>query len=316
MLRYALTAMDKKSAPGSKPTIFVTKIDMKLANKIQRDLEYQGFTMSKPQYTLFSGKKKGLSCTLYESGKLMVQGKETPSFMEFYLEPEILGTFDYSYADLKIDKTGRVGIDEAGKGDFFGPLCVAGVYAKGDTITKLKEVGVKDSKNMNDKSIHKVAKEIRKLCKVSVVKFNPKKYNELYMKFRNLNHLLAWGHSTAIENLVRDTGCRNVIVDQFAAEHVVENALKKKNLDVDLTQRHRAEEDIVVAAASIIARQEFVLGIEKLSEQWDILLPKGASKQVIAAGVQFLRRHGKEKLSEVGKTHFKTYEDVLGKTYE
>ncbi len=308
--------MNGKSASGSKPTTFVTKIDASLAVKLRRDLESQGFTISKPQYTVFSAKKKGLCCTLYESGKLMVQGKETPNFMEFYLEPEILGTFNYSYTDLNIDKTGRIGIDEAGKGDFFGPLCVAGVYAEGEVIAKLKEAGVKDSKNMTDKSILKLAKEIRKLCKVTVVKFNPLKYNELYDKFRNLNHLLAWGHSTAIENLVRETGCRKVIVDQFAAEHVVESALKKKNLDVDLTQRHRAEEDIVVAAASIIARQEFVMGIDKLSEQWDVNLPKGASKQVIDAGVKFLRRHGKENLNKVGKSHFKTFQDVLGKAYE
>ena len=131
-----------------------------------------------------------------------------------------------------------------------------------------------------------------------------------------MNHLLAWGHSTAIENLVSKTGCRNVIIDQFAAEKVVISALQKKKLEVDLTQRHRGEEDIVVAAASIIAREEFVNALDKLSKKWEMTLPKGASRQVIQAGVKFLQRYGKEKLSEVSKSHFKTYQDVLEEAHE
>lgn len=292
-------------------TMFVTKLNLELASKLLNDLKSQGFEISKPQYTIFSAKKKGLNCTLYESGKLMVQGKETPQFMEFYLEPEILGTFDYSYADLQLDTSGRIGIDEAGKGDFFGPLCIAGVYAEGDAISELKSAGVRDSKNMTEKNIFKLAKEIRKRCEVTVVRMNPLKYNELYGKFKNLNHLLAWGHATAIENLVSKTGCKNVIIDQFAAEQVVIGALKKKKLEVNLTQRHRGEEDLVVAAASILAREAFVTELDKLSKQWEMTLPKGASRQVVKAGVDFLRRFGKEKLSGVAKSHFKTYQDVI-----
>ncbi|CCB91187.1 Ribonuclease HIII [Waddlia chondrophila 2032/99] len=291
--------------------MFVTKLNLELASKLLNDLKSQGFEISKPQYTIFSAKKKGLNCTLYESGKLMVQGKETPQFMEFYLEPEILGTFDYSYADLQLDTSGRIGIDEAGKGDFFGPLCIAGVYAEGDAISELKSAGVRDSKNMTEKNIFKLAKEIRKRCEVTVVRMNPLKYNELYGKFKNLNHLLAWGHATAIENLVSKTGCKNVIIDQFAAEQVVIGALKKKKLEVNLTQRHRGEEDLVVAAASILAREAFVTELDKLSKQWEMTLPKGASRQVVKAGVDFLRRFGKEKLSGVAKSHFKTYQDVI-----
>lgn len=303
--------MNEKYTPASKPKTFVTKVNVNLASKLINDLKAQGFEISKPQYTVFSAKKKGLSCTLYESGKLMVQGKETPQFMEFYLEPEILGTFEYSYADMKLDKSGRIGIDEAGKGDFFGPLCVAGVYAEGDTISELKAAGVKDSKNMTEKSILKLAKEIRKRCDVTIIRMNPLKYNELYGKFKNLNRLLAWGHSTAIENLVAKTGCKNVIIDQFAAENVVIDALKRKKLEVNLTQRHRGEEDLVVAAASIIAREAFVTELDKLGRQWELTLPKGASRMVVQAGVNFLRRYGKEKLSEVAKSHFKTFQDVI-----
>lgn len=308
--------MNNNQPPHSKPTTFVTKIDLCLAAKLLDDLKDQGFEITKPQYTVFSAKKKGLNCTLYESGKLMVQGRETPQFMEFYLEPQIIGNFEYSYAETLLDTTARIGIDEAGKGDFFGPLCVAGVHAKEEAIAELKKIGVKDSKSMADKTILKLAKEIRKLCKVSVVRISPLKYNLLYAKFRNLNHLLAWGHSAAIEALFNETQCKNVIIDQFASEHVVISAIKKKKLEINLTQRHKGEEDIVVAAASIIARQEFITNLEKLEEKWGTALPKGASQKVIEAGKKFLRKYGKDKLHEVGKCHFKTYQDILEEAHE
>ncbi len=126
---------------NKKPTIFVTKVDLGIADKLVNDLKGKGFELSKPQYTVFSAKKKGLSCTLYQSGKLMVQGKDTPEFMEFYLEPEILQSFDYSYKEAAdVDMTPRIGIDESGKGDIFGALCVAGVYADKAGIEALQKI--------------------------------------------------------------------------------------------------------------------------------------------------------------------------------
>src|ERR1700733_10351103 len=145
--------MEEKSFSENKPTTFVTKVDISIAETMIADLQAQDFSITKPQYTLFSAKKKGLSCTLYQSGKLMVQGKGTPEFLEFYLEPQILGSFGYTYAELEIDKTARIGIDEAGKGDFFGPLCIAGVFAEGEDILRLKGLGVRDSKSISDPNI-------------------------------------------------------------------------------------------------------------------------------------------------------------------
>src|SRR5207249_4523347 len=110
-----------------------------------KDLTEQGFEFSSPPYTHFSAKKMGISCTLYTSLKLTVQGKEMRPFIEFYLEPEILKKFDFTYQGSAVehDKTGRIGVDEAGKGDFFGPLCVAAVFATGDMVQKLAQIGVK-----------------------------------------------------------------------------------------------------------------------------------------------------------------------------
>jgi ribonuclease HIII len=299
------------SSNTDKPNYFVTNIDLKLADKLKKDLESQGFEFSTPAYTLFSAKKKGVSCTLYQSGKLMVQGKEMSEFMEFYLEPQILGSFNYSYQEVGLDLTARIGIDESGKGDFFGPLCVAGVQAEGDGIANLKKIGVKDSKTLTEASIIKIGKKIKQEFPHHIVKINPSKYNELYAQFKNLNHLLGWGHATAIEQLVAQTHCQNVIIDQFADESIVLRALQRKSIKLNLTQRHRGEEDLVVAAASILARMTFVESLQQLSEKFKIELPKGASALTIQAGKKLVREYGSEVLEQTGKLHFKTLDAIL-----
>lgn len=292
---------------------FVTKIDLQLAEKLLNDLKSKEFEISHPPYTRFSGKKKGLICTLYESGKLVIQGKESSEFIEFYLEPEILKSFSYSHPMALVDKTPHIGIDESGKGDFFGPLCVAGVYVTEEQFSLLQSIGVKDSKTLSDSKIKKLAAEIKKICAYHIVKVNPQKYNEIYESFKNLNRLLAWGHATAIEQLVEQTGCQEVIIDQFADEWVVESALKRKKLQVKLSQRHRAEEDLAVAAASILARDTFVTALERLSEELGIVIPKGASAATQKAGLSILKKWGKEKLLEICKKHFKTLDAILMK---
>lgn len=286
---------------------FVKKIDVALADKLRADLIDQGFEISTPPHTIFSGKTRGVSCTLYTSGKLLVQGKDMQDFIAFYLEPEILKDLSFSYPNTVVDATPRIGIDEAGKGDYFGPLCIAGVYASEEGMKKLSDLKVRDSKRMGDPAIAAMAAEIKSYLPHAIVKLFPHKYNELYGKFKNLNRLLAWGHATAIEELVQNTGCRKVIIDQFASEEVVERALKTP---VDLTQRHYGEEDPVVAAASILARAAFVEGLEALARMVELKLPKGANSQVIDAAKQVLAKHGKEMLAKVAKLHFKTTQQI------
>jgi ribonuclease HIII len=290
---------------------FVKVIDLKLADKLKEDLLGQGFELTTPPHTLFSAKKKGVSCTLYTSGKLMVQGKDKADFITFYLEPEILHDVSFSYPETQVDMTEHIGIDEAGKGDFFGPLCVAGVCAGGETLKKLLELGVRDSKKLSDSTILKLATRIKSTAPHHIVRISPKKYNELYESFQHLNKLLAWGHSAAIEELVKNTHCKKVVIDQFASEYVVENALKKKHLEVELTQRHRGEEDPVVAAASILARAAFLEGMDKLSQMAGMELPKGASQLVIDAGKRLVAKHGQAALANYAKLHFKTLDKVL-----
>lgn len=298
------------------PKSFVTKLDLKWASPLLQELKQRECEITTPPYTRFSAKKKGLTCTLYESGKLVVQGKDCAEFIEFYLEPEILKSFTFSHPLAQVDLNPHIGIDESGKGDFFGPLCVAGVYVEKDQFTTLQAIGVKDSKSLTDTSIRKIALEIKKVCLYHIVRINPLKYNQIYEDFKNLNRLLAWGHATTIEQLVEQSGCKDVMIDQFADEWVVEQALKRKKLVVKLTQRHRAEEDLAVAAASILARHAFLEGLERLSEEVGILLPKGASQAVQKAGQAILRKWGVERLKEVCKKHFKTLDAILEKERE
>src|SRR3984957_4852380 len=271
---------------SEKSSCFVAVIDLELTDKLRNDLIEQGFKITTPAYTVFSAQKKGVSCTLYTSGKLTVQGKEMDELISFYLQPQILQSVAYSYPETQVNLAPHIGIDESGKGDFFGPLCIAGVQADEAKIKELLAMGVRDSKRISDSVVRKLSGKIKVLCPHAIVFISPKKYNELYASFHNLNRLLGWGHATAILELVNKTGCTDVIIDQFASEHIVLNALKQKKIHVALVQRHRAEADPVVAAASILARAAFLEGLEQLSKQYGIEIPKGASSQVVRVGKQ------------------------------
>ena len=296
---------------SEKSSCFVATISLELADKLRNDLIEKGFKITTPAYTVFSAQKKGISCTLYASGKLTVQGKDMEEFITFYLEPEIIQTVAFSYPETTVNLTPHIGIDESGKGDFFGPLCIAGVQADEGQIKQLLSLGVRDSKSIADQTSRKLSAKIKAICPHAIVFISPKKYNELYGNFRNLNKLLAWGHATAIAELVAKTGCIEVIIDQFASEHVVISALKQKKIEVSLTQRHRAEADPVVAAASILARVAFLEGLEHLGKQYEMELPKGASSQVIKTGKALVKKFGPEVLEQTAKLHFKTKEEIL-----
>ena len=204
-----------------------------------------------------------------------------------------------------------IGSDEAGKGDYFGPLVIASVLVDNTIVKSLEELGVKDSKRLSDNSVKELANKIKKMCLCSVVTIGPTKYNELYNKIRNLNRLLAWGHSRAIENILDREECDYALADQFGDEKFIIAALMEKGKGIRVKQEIRAESDIGVAAASILARAEFVHRLATLSVKYGMDFPKGASPAVIETGKEFVRRYGKERLKEVAKIHFKTTKSVL-----
>ena len=204
-----------------------------------------------------------------------------------------------------------IGSDESGKGDYFGPLVVAGVLVDNEISELLKNLGVKDSKKLSDNSISKLAREISKLCHHSIVTIGPERYNELYNEIRNLNCLLAWGHSRAIENILKTEQCDYALADKFGDEKFIINALMQKGKTIELKQKTGAESDVGVAAASILARAEFLHRLTMLSAKYGMDFPKGASPAVIRAGREFVKRYGKERLKEVAKIHFRTTKSVL-----
>jgi len=212
--------------------------------------------------------------------------------------------------------SGQIGIDESGKGDYFGPLVIAGVYVARAQEEQLRAAGVRDSKTLSDKKAGELAAQIRRLCPHSVVAIGPERYNSLHDSLKNLNRLLAWGHARAIENLLEKVPCNRVVADQFGDERFLKSALMAKGRTVTLIQKPRAEEEVAVAAASIIARAEFLRRLQELSTRSGVSLPKGASDAVITAGKEFVRRHGAEALGQVAKLHFRTTLSVLGSVLE
>ncbi len=206
----------------------------------------------------------------------------------------------------------RIGIDESGKGDYFGPLVIAAVFVDATTQGELRLMQVRDSKKISDGRILEMAPDIKIVCPHSVIAIGPQKYNELYAKIKNLNRLLAWGHAKALENLLeRGVTCERAISDQFGDERLILNALQEKGRTIVLEQRTKAESDLAVAAASILARAEFLLRLKRLSGEVGTILPKGASPAVELAAKMIIKKHGRERLESVAKLHFKTTKAVL-----
>jgi ribonuclease HIII len=206
----------------------------------------------------------------------------------------------------------RIGLDESGKGDYFGPLVIGAVYVDEHTEAKLIAMGVRDSKRIADSRILELAEEIKLLCPHSVVPIGPKRYNELYGEIENLNKLLAWGHARALENVLENVVCELAVADQFGDESFLLNALLNKGRQISLEQRPKAEQDTAVAAASILARAEFVQRIEQLSKRIGKSLPKGSSDpSIVTIGREIVKSGGQNALAEVAKLHFKTTQAIM-----
>ena len=297
--------------------IYTCKLTDEQATALDAALRARDWKPRTVPYARFAYESPKANIVFYESGKLVVQGKGTQEFIEFVLEPEVLKQARLGYEtvlnpDLLLP---RIGVDESGKGDFFGPLSIAGVYINESVVNAWKDLGVRDSKNISsDKKIDELAEKIRKTpgCIVTTVVIGNETYNRLYAKMGSVNTMLAWGHARVIENLLAQKHQMNpppvkAISDQFAAsKSVVEKALMALGRELQLVQRHKAEEDLAVAAASIIARDEFVKGLKKLEKQFGVTLPKGASAAVDATAKKFVEEHGADGLARISKMHFRT----------
>ena len=299
------------------------KLTPEQASSLKAFLEQAGFAFREVPHAAFAADKGNVGVVFYISGKLVVQGKETREFVEFVLEPEILKEARLGYETVLNPELllPRLGVDESGKGDFFGPLCVAGVYVNETVINAWKDSGIRDSKNISsDKRIADLAELIRNTpgCVTTVVPIGNESYNRLHAKLGSVNAILAWGHARVIENLLGQKQRMNpppvrAISDQFArSKATVERALMSLGRELELVQRHKAEEDVAVAAASILARHEFVSRLQQLGKKFGLELPKGASNATIEAGKKFVATHGADALGSVAKLHFRTTQVVGG----
>ena len=295
-------------------TIKLTPAQMDEAARILREGNYRP---RRVEYAIAAAEGEDCQIVLYQSGKCLVQGKGAADWVTFVLEPQVLGEARLGYEDVLNPEAHapHMGVDESGKGDFFGPLVIAAAYVD-ETIAKdLKAMNVRDSKTITtDKAAQDLAKKIRARLgdKFAVVSIGPAAYNRLYATMGSVNRILAWGHARAIENLLEKVpSCPRALSDQFGPEQQIQRALQQKGRKIKLEQRHKAESDVAVAAASILARSGFLTAMDKLGEKYGVKLPKGASDKVKQVAGEIAKKHGGAAFLEVAKCHFKTTDDVL-----
>lgn len=277
-------------------------------------------------YSLYSIEGNKFNATLYAKEKhgkrkLCVQGSGARDFVEFQLEPTGIVPVSLGYEQILNPElfSAHAGSDESGKGDYFGPLVVCCAYTDEKLSEEMIKLGVKDCKQMSDKAVLTVGAALRQLLGptgYAVVKLGPAAYNRLYAKIKNINRMLAWAHGTAIEELLeKRTSCNRVVVDQFApTEATILRALKERGKKAKVEQRHKAESDIAVAAASVIARELFMRDIQKMSEELPegVTVPMGSSDpRVRSLAEEMVRANGPVWLMNHCKAHFQTTDKVL-----
>ena len=292
------------------------------AIKLRGLLQELGFEFAPKPYTIFFGQKNKLSVAVYEKGpKVLVQGKGVEEFVQFELEPRILGEAKLGYEEVHTPEMFQphFGVDESGKGDFFGPLVISGVYVDAGIARKFLDAGVQDSKRIgSDARIRALAESIRKdsLGLVDTVLIGPERYNDLYEKFGNLNKLLGWGHARVIENLLeRKPDCPRSLSDQFADARVIQQSLLQHGRKINIEQRTKAESDVAVAAASILAREAFINWLERRGKTLGMKLGRGVSTDVKEVAAKLVETKGPGILREIAKVHFRTAHEIAPATY-
>jgi ribonuclease HIII len=307
---------------STQKTLHTCPITSSQAEKLRELLEDRGWEFAQRPYTLYFAQKDKLTLAVYEKGpKVVVQGRGTEEFVQFTLEPEILGEAKLGYEEVHSPEMfePHFGIDESGKGDFFGPLVIAGCYVNREVAHSFLSAGIQDSKRIgSDQRIRDLSDLIRDTPGVAyeVVLIGPERYNQLYNKFRNLNELLAWGHARVIENLLaRKPDCPRALSDQFGNPQLIKSALLEKGRGIQLDQRTKAESDLAVAAASILAREAFINWLRNTGKSYRATFPRGASGTVKDIARELVAQHGPGILGKVAKTHFKTAHEIAPDHY-
>ena len=313
---------------------YTYELDGDQQNMLLLVMEGGNYRKRQVPYSLMSIEGDGFNCTLYAKEKhgkrkCCIQGGKAEDFVLFVLEPQVLGAASLGYEDVLDPDRDKPhgGSDESGKGDYFGPLVTACCYVDEKLAAALRDAGVKDCKQMSDKAVLAVGAKVRQLLgpqRYSVVKIGPATYNRLYAKIRNINRLLAWSHGTCIEALLeKQTACPKVVVDQFApTETVIRRALKERGRKITVDQHHKAESDIAVAAAAVVARELLLRDLIKALPEYGLAaateenpvgaIPKGSSDPRIRELAETcVKRNGPVWIMNHCKAHFQTTDKVL-----
>jgi len=260
---------------------------------------------------------KGSVCTLYTSMKVVFQGREDFQDLIRLIKDRV----DDAVEDqVKKDINPHLGVDEVGKGDYFGPLVVVSCFVNEKFLEEIEFLGIGDSKRISDNRIRDIYKEIKDYENYYVSVVNPEEYNEKIKELKNVAILLAKQHSKVIEMGLKDLKdkgieCKEVVIDQFSSKKSrVVDELGPLAKEVKFVQFHKGESDIAVACASVIARAIFLEELDKMNDEYYFTFPKGASN-VISAAREFVKKNGVEELEKVAKTSFKTTKKVIQSSF-
>ncbi|MDQ0270057.1 ribonuclease HIII [Cytobacillus purgationiresistens] len=283
----------------------------------QMKKHYKSFLSEKqPPGSVFSAKTPACSITAYKSGKVLFQGGgseteakkwgELPAIKQATKEKKVIGGhLPENFASLSV-----IGSDEVGTGDFFGPVTVVAAYVKKEQIPLLKELGVQDSKNLNDEKIMNIAKQIKDIISYSLLTLHNDKYNQLQQSGMSQGKIKAYLHNQAIGSVLNKISPEKpdaILIDQFAQEGVYYNYLKSQpNVQRENVYFSTKGESVhlAVAAASILARYAFVLRFADLSKKAGFHLTKGAGPKVDECAARLIHEKGKETLPSFVKLHF------------
>lgn len=301
--------------PKKKTLHTITLTDEQM-DKLKTWCDKQLWNFYEVDYARFAVKGDKVNVVAYNSGKVVIQGKKTEDFVTFVIEPEITGTPELGYDEVLHPEWFELhaGVDESGKGDLFGPLVSACVIADGDMVREWMEAGIKDSKRItSDAAIMKMDKIIRETKGVvaKTTYANMRRYNDLYKRFgENLNKLLAWMHAKSIEQAIKVRKAPWGMIDQFSKQPLVQNYFKDGS--IELRMETKAERDPVVAAASIVARAEYLRQMKRLSDLAGETLLKGASEKVKEQAKGLVNKYDADGLNDFAKTHFRTALEAMG----
>lgn len=281
-----------------------------------------------PDYAIFQADEADTVVTLYNSGKVVFQGRSADidanmwKEMERHLNPtkkvEMTNSEDKKkkekvkeFVDPKIYYANTIGSDEVGTGDYFGPIVVTATYVTKDDIPFLEELGVKDSKKLTDDKILEIVPKIIKKIPYECIILSNKEYNENYNADMNMNKVKAVLHNKVLSKMVNKYQADYFVVDQFANPYVYYNYLKGTNYVRNITFITKAEDKCLsVACASLISRFVFLKEFDKLGEKLGVFLIKGASDKVDELGLRIVNKFGFDKLTNIAKLNFKNTEKI------